>query len=314
MSLWNYSNPTLVNVKFYGNTARYGGGLYVYNSSEPKLVNVTFSGNTATEQGGGICDYGGNPTLTNTILWGNSAPTNPEFADLNSSGSTIRYSIVKGGCPNVATCSNVLNADPHFVNPAAGDLHLGPGSAAIDAGDNTAFPVGVTTDLGGDARFVDTVTIPDSGNGTAPIVDMGAYEAQPDSTPPTVESITRLDANPTNASSVEFLVSFSESVDGVEADDFSLATSVLSGALVTGVDGGTQVYTVTVSTGSGDGTLRLDIPDTATIVDLSNNLSGLPYTAGEEYTIDKTAPTVVSITRLDPNPSDGWEVRFEVTF
>ncbi len=57
------------------------------------------------------------------------------------------------------------------------DYHLLPASPCIDAGDNTAVPAGVTTDLDGNPRFVDQPEVPDTGNGTAPIVDMGAYEA-----------------------------------------------------------------------------------------------------------------------------------------
>ncbi|MGQ9491699.1 MAG: hypothetical protein ACUVS6_13580 [Anaerolineae bacterium] len=46
------------------------------------------------------------------------------------------------------------------------------------------------------------------------------------------------------------------------------------------------MYTVTVGMGSGSGTLRLDIPDTASITDLAGNpLSGLPYTGGEFYRV-----------------------------
>ncbi|MCB8987848.1 MAG: DUF11 domain-containing protein [Ardenticatenaceae bacterium] len=70
-----------------------------------------------------------------------------------------------------------LDADPRFVAPTAGDLHLGPDSPAIDAGDNTAVPVGIVTDLDGRSRFIDVPFVPDSGSGTPPLVDMGAYEA-----------------------------------------------------------------------------------------------------------------------------------------
>ncbi len=73
---------------------------------------------------------------------------------------------------------------PAFVAPitapaptTTGDLHLLPSSPAIDAGDNTvASPSLPTTDLDGIARRLDFVDVPDTGNGTAPIVDMGAYE------------------------------------------------------------------------------------------------------------------------------------------
>ena len=117
-----------------------------------------------------------------------------------------------------------------------------------------------------------------------------------DTTAPGVSSITRADPNPTNAAGVRFTVTFSEAVISVDASDFSLTpTGSLGGASVTGVSGAGSVYTVTVSTGTGSGTLRLDIPATATITDLAGNgLSGLPYTSGQAYDVDKTAPTASS--------------------
>jgi hypothetical protein len=45
----------------------------------------------------------------------------------------------------------------------------------MDAGDNTAVPVGVTTDLDGSPRFADGPAA-DTGCGIPVIVDMGAYE------------------------------------------------------------------------------------------------------------------------------------------
>ncbi len=50
-------------------------------------------------------------------------------------------------------------------------------SPVIDAGDNAAFPQGLITDLDDNLRFLDTYFISDTGNGTPPIIDMGAYEA-----------------------------------------------------------------------------------------------------------------------------------------
>jgi hypothetical protein len=46
----------------------------------------------------------------------------------------------------------------------------------IDAGDNTALPGDLTTDLDGLSRFTDVATKADTGVGPAPVVDMGAYE------------------------------------------------------------------------------------------------------------------------------------------
>lgn len=54
-------------------------------------------------------------------------------------------------------------------------------SPCIDAGDNIALPpTSITSDLAGNPRFVDDPFMPDTGNGTPPLVDIGAYEYQAD--------------------------------------------------------------------------------------------------------------------------------------
>jgi hypothetical protein len=115
---------------------------------------------------------------------------------------------------------------------------------------------------------------------------------------PTVSSITRVDASPTNAASVSFTVTFNENVTGVNAGDFALTTSTgLTGASVTGVSGSGTTYTVTVSTGSGNGTLRLDLHDNDSIVDEATGTKHLGgtgvgngnFTTGQFYIIPVTA-------------------------
>jgi ELWxxDGT repeat protein len=115
-------------------------------------------------------------------------------------------------------------------------------------------------------------------------------------TAPVVRSIVRADPDPTTASSVDFTVTFTEDVDGVGTEDLVLMTTgAISGASVTAVSpstGPATTYTVTVATGSGDGTIRLDVSDDDTIVDGAGNPLGCSgtgngdYTAGELYTID----------------------------
>jgi len=63
-----------------------------------------------------------------------------------------------------------------FVNATNNILNLSVGSPAIDAGDNTALPPEILSDLGGSLRYWDVVSVPDTGNGSPPIIDMGAYE------------------------------------------------------------------------------------------------------------------------------------------
>ncbi|MCX6035697.1 MAG: right-handed parallel beta-helix repeat-containing protein [Chloroflexi bacterium] len=109
-----------------------------------------------------------------------------------------------------------------------------------------------------------------------------------DLTAPMVVSSLRADASPTSAASVNFIVTFSESVTGVDEINFSLTTMGVSGASVTGVSGSGSIYTVTVNTGSDNGTIHLDVTTSPIITDLAGNpLAGLPYTGGETYTITK---------------------------
>jgi hypothetical protein len=102
------------------------------------------------------------------------------------------------GCEDAACAAIVCAADPFCCNVvwdgicadeaaslcgdlcalAAPDFRLRSGSPCIDAGDNTAVPEGITTDLDGNPRFVDDPDTADTGQGDPPVVDMGAYEFQ----------------------------------------------------------------------------------------------------------------------------------------
>jgi hypothetical protein len=87
----------------------------------------------------------------------------------------VYFTCIQGGWTGAG--SNNINADPLFVDPDNGDFRIAIGSPCIDAGDNTAVPVDITADLAGSPRFIDNIITPDTGIGTPPIVDMGAYEA-----------------------------------------------------------------------------------------------------------------------------------------
>jgi hypothetical protein len=131
---------------------------------------------------------------------------------------------------------------------------------------------------------------------------------------PTVVSVTRTSATPTNAASVGWTVTFSEAVTGVNAPDFSINKTGVGGTpAVTGVSGSGAAYTVTASTGSGNGTLRLDVLDDDTILDGFGTPLNDGFTGGEVYTFDRTAPAYVS-SELYDNDTDGKVDQVKVTF
>ncbi|MFH0795023.1 MAG: right-handed parallel beta-helix repeat-containing protein [bacterium] len=115
-----------------------------------------------------------------------------------------------------------------------------------------------------------------------------SLEVQVDHTAPQVSSITRFDPNPTSATMVSFLVAFDSDVVGVETSDFALISTGLNGASIMSVSGAGNLYGVTVSTGWGYGSLRLDVPTSATIQDeAGNSLANLPYIGDESYSVEE---------------------------
>ena len=139
-----------------------------------------------------------------------------------------------------------------------------------------------------------------------------------DTTIPTVLSIVRSSINPTNSFSVSWTVTFSENVSGVDASDFNLATTGLTGASIFSIPAGPgSVYTVTVLTGSGSGTLGLNLVDNDSIVDGTNNPLGGAGVGngnftGEVFVIDKTAPDT-SISVNPPSTTNSTTASFEFT-
>lgn len=144
-----------------------------------------------------------------------------------------------------------------------------------------------------------------------------------DLTSPSVVSITRNDPNPTNATLLNYTVTFSEDVTGVDVSDFLVtSTGNISGTSiksVTPVDG--KTYTVQVEDLTGEGTVRLDVTDDDSVADSSGNKLGGTGTGngdfktGEAYTIDRTAPIVIiAVDNKQANPSFTQPVHFFVSF
>ena len=115
----------------------------------------------------------------------------------------------------------------------------------------------------------------------------------------TVVSLDRLDSSPSNASGTSWQIDFSTPVGGLTASNFTLVNSgLLSSPAITGVSAGVgNIWTITASTGSGNGTLGLNLTNDTS---LSHDVTNQPFT-GQVYTLDRTAPAFSSIARLTPS-------------
>jgi len=118
--------------------------------------------------------------------------------------------------------------------------------------------------------------------------------------PVAVTSLNTANASPSNASFVNWTLTFASPVNGLTASNFTLSGAAAAGSGVAspGTSNGGLTWTIPVSTGSTDGPLTLNL---ANDTGLSSTISTtLPY-AGQSYTIDKSPPTVLSVTRMTPS-------------
>ena len=157
-----YSRPTIVNCLFVGNKAGvFGGAIDNCNETRPSIINCTFAENSAPAARAVGC-YGEPPTrpsnvqISSSILWDGGN----EIANKDQSTITVTYSDIQGGWSGEGN----INSDPLFADPCDANFHLRLRSPCINAGDNSALPPLVKTDLDGKPRII----------GRA--VDMGAYE------------------------------------------------------------------------------------------------------------------------------------------
>jgi len=169
-----YSSPTITNNRITANDSDYdGAGIFCYGESAPRIANNTIDNNQAGGYGAALYveyNYESTPKITNNTVVSNAAGddeggglyiseqlgtpivANNIFA-LNTSGIRNVYCTVD--YHNNLVFENTLynysgtwpgggdiEADPRFVNSAAGDYHLLGDSPCIDAGDDAVVKKG----------------------------------------------------------------------------------------------------------------------------------------------------------------------------
>jgi len=169
----------------FGSTGYAGSAFWIRANGansivDAKITNCTFSKNidigTATVAERATVGMGKSATgsftadVSNCIFYGNTTTGGAVSISIgrvhtNAPGFTgVNNSIGEDGFSNLTYLTNTSNANPMFMDTANDDFTLTSSSPAIDSGDNTKIPAGVTTDLLGNQRIFNTT------------VDMGAYE------------------------------------------------------------------------------------------------------------------------------------------
>jgi len=187
---------TAVNCVFSGNTATGDGGAVFLDAARRGLLEecTLVWNSTGLGAGGGVRVGPAVPAdsavVSNSILWSNAAGgASGEAAQVSAAGPAVprlSHSDVQGLTGALGGAGNI-GADPLFTDPDGADevpgtpdddFTLRMGSPAVDAGDNAAVSAGVAGDLAGAPRFADDPCRSDTGSGSSPVVDMGAYEFQ----------------------------------------------------------------------------------------------------------------------------------------
>jgi hypothetical protein len=248
----------------------------------------TFLGGSDTDSGSAIAlDGVGNIYVAGTsyATWGiplrayNNGTSTPNtnrdafVAKLNSSG-VLQWNTFLGGSGADWGTDIIMNSSGNAYVTGYSSATWGAPVAVFKGGYSDAFIVklnsngelGWNTFLGGTGEDVGmAITVDASNNVYLTGYSSGTWDSSPVhpftgfndafvsvmGNDPTVTSIIRANPNPTSAASVDFTVTFSEAVTGVDTSDFNLTIIGISDAAVSAVSGSGAVYTVTVETGTG---------------------------------------------------------------
>gem|GEM_PF-1997043 len=211
----------------------------------------------------------------------NTGGGTPSIGLTLSTGGTVQATFLSGSGTNTLTFRYTVSAGNQDADGISLDSSIAlNGGTMRDAAGNSAATAGIT--------FASTAGV---------LVDAAA---------PTVTSINRVGGANTNATSVDYTITFSELVENVDIADFALTRTGTADGTVASVSGSGSTYTVTVNSITGSGTLRLDLNSSGTgIIDEAGNAIALGYTSGQTYTLDTDAPSAPSTPSLDAASDSG---------
>lgn len=165
------NNTTLINTLVAQNIIAgtgAGAGIGVWNGT-PYLAHTTVADNTGGDGAGVHVLASGAATLVNTILANHTIGiTVTTFSSADLEATLWHGNGTDTGGPGSITTGTVnVYDDPAFVNPTAGNYHIGPTSAALDKGvnagvhddvDGDSRPQGGGYDIGADERMIPIIT------------------------------------------------------------------------------------------------------------------------------------------------------------
>ena len=234
------------------------------NIATPAPVIVSTEGPSAgSYKAGAVLDFTVN---FDQAVYLNGAPKLTLTLD---AGRTVEATYVSGQGTSAYVFRYIVQAGDGDGDGVAPDTAVGLNGAALRG-------------AGGEAMTVTGFSLADLAN------------VKVDGVAPQVQSIARVGAAVSKATTQSFTVTFNEAVVGLDAGDFVLTKTGSATGTVTSVTGSGKTYTVNVGSVGGDGTLRLDM-NAGSVMDAAGNIIGGGFTAGQTITIDNTPPAAPTI-------------------
>jgi Bacterial Ig-like domain (group 3) len=228
---------------------------------------------------------GSSPTNASSVSW------DVAFSEDVTGVDSGDFSLATSGVSGASITSVTGSGSSYIVTASTG---TGDGTIGLNLVDNDSIVDGANNKLGGTG----------TGNG-----DFTGQTYTIDKTPPTVtldlqaasDTGTSDSDNITKASTLTYDVTFSESVTGVAADDFSTSGSGAGTCSVGTPSGSGASYTVTLSSCSEGAVTLIFAANGAT--DLASNPGPTSAASADAVTIDRTAPTITHTIGIPKYPT-----------
>ena len=264
----------------------------------------------------GIDDTAGNfaaqtdgPTVTRDV----TAPT-LTLAAVTASPTTstsLSFTLTAGEALDCSTISATSGIDFNLTNITA---PLG----TITGSGTTTCTIAATSSVAAAASGSSTLTratsfsvADDAGNAQTLISSGSPASVTVDRQAPSVSSFTSAVSSPTNSTSIDYTLTFSESVSGIAAGDFANAGTATS-CTFTPSDASGASITLTVTDCSTSGTLQPRLA-AAGVTDTAGNTNA-QTDATTTLTLDRVAPSISAFTSAVSSPTNSTSIAYTLTF
>ena len=284
----------------------------------PYTVTVSGASTTAgtvllTVTGGAVSDASNNPNAlisANSVTIDRTSPTVSSFAPAvtTTKANSIAYSLTFSEPVTGLTAGKFTIGGTSTTWTVASITGSGAGPYTVTLSSSGSSEGTVTLSLAANA-------VTDTSANTGPAtVQAASSSVAIDRTAPTISSFAPTTASPTNATSLSYSVTFSESVTGLTASDLALGGTSTGWTIGTPTGSGAGPYTIPVTASAPtDGTVILTLT-TGAVIDASGNAGPAADADAATIVVDRTAPTLTSFVPTSSSPSNSGTATFDVTF